>query len=209
LGSRIIVYLGNLTINLDIVKELSYYVGMQRTSFSEFACSVARTLDVVGEWWSPLILRDVFLGVTRFERIQEDLGIPRKVLAERLATMVEHGVLERTPYRDGRTRHEYHLTDKGRDFLTALIALMNWGDHWLAGNEGAPVHIIHDDCGGMVETALTCKRCGKTLEGDEVHGEPGPGARAARGTAFLGRMVGAERTAGLAMRGAGALRPKS
>lgn len=173
---------------------------MQRTSFSEFACSVARTLDVVGEWWSPLILRDVFLGVTRFERIQEDLGIPRKVLAERLATMVEHGVLERTPYQDGRTRYEYQLTDKGRDFLTALIALMNWGDRWLSGNEGPPVHVIHDGCGGMVETTLTCKCCGMTLRSGEVHGESGPGARLAKGTAFLGRIAGAERKEGFNVR---------
>lgn len=163
---------------------------MQRTSFSDFACSVARTLDVVGEWWSPLILRDIFLGVTRFERIQEDLGIPRKILAERLATMVEHGVLERSPYRDGRLRYEYHLTDKGRDFLTALIALMNWGDRWLSDQDGAPVQVLHSGCGGMVETALTCKCCGKSLSTDEVHGAPGPGARVAKGTTFLGRLAG-------------------
>lgn len=169
---------------------------MQRTSFSEFACSVARTLDVVGEWWSPLILRDVFLGVTRFEQIQEDLGIPRKVLAERLATMVAQGVLEQTPYRNGRTRYEYHLTDKGRDFLTALIALMNWGDRWLSSDGGAPIRVIHTNCGGEVETRLICKCCGKTLNSQDVRGTPGPGVRATKGTAFLGRITGAEQTQG-------------
>jgi DNA-binding HxlR family transcriptional regulator len=162
---------------------------MQRTSFSDFACSVARTLDVVGEWWSPLILRDVFLGVTRFDKIQEDLGIPRKVLAERLATLVEHGVLERTPYRDGRIRHEYHLTEKGQDFLTSLIALMNWGDRWLAGPEGLPVKTRHRECGGDVHAHLICGCCGESVANDAIHCEAGPGARASKGTAILGRIA--------------------
>ncbi len=160
---------------------------MQRTSFSDFACSVARTLDVVGEWWSPLILRDVFLGVTRFDKIQEDLGIPRKVLAARLTTLVEHGVLERIPYRDGRIRHEYHLTDKGRDFLTALIALMNWGDRWLAGTEGVPGRAVHTGCGGDMHVHLLCNGCGEEVANTDIHGEAGPGAKIGKGTAFLGR----------------------
>jgi DNA-binding HxlR family transcriptional regulator len=160
---------------------------MQRTPFSEFACSVARTLDVVGEWWSPLILRDVFLGVTRFDKIQEDLGIPRKVLAERLATLVAHGVLARIPYRDGRVRYEYHLTEKGRDFLTALVALMNWGDRWLAGPEGVPVRVVHNGCGGDVVAHLSCQLCGMEVANGDVHGEAGPGNKIGKGTAFLGR----------------------
>jgi DNA-binding HxlR family transcriptional regulator len=160
---------------------------MQRTSFSDFACSIARTLDVVGEWWSPLILRDVFLGVTRFDKIQEDLGIPRKVLAERLTTLVEQGVLDRMPYRDGRLRHEYHLTAKGRDFLTSLIALMNWGDRWMAGPEGVPVRAMHNGCGGDVQAQLVCTCCGMAVSNDAVHGQSGPGAKIGKGTAFLGR----------------------
>ncbi len=161
---------------------------MQRTSFSDFACSVARTLDVVGEWWSPLILRDAFLGVTRFDNIQKDLGIPRKVLAERLATLVEHGVLERTPYRDGRVRYEYHLTEKGRDFLTALIALMNWGDRWLTGPKGVPLNVTHSGCGGNVEAHMICKCCGEAVANDVIEGQAGPGARIGKGTAVLGRL---------------------
>jgi DNA-binding HxlR family transcriptional regulator len=184
---RIKVYLRNLWCRLDFVKELSYHLFMQRTSFSDFACSVARTLDVVGEWWSPLIMRDIFLGVTRFDRIQEDLGIPRKILAARLATLVQHGVLERVPYRDGRIRHEYHLTEKGRDFLTALIALMNWGDRWLVGPEGVPVRVVHNGCGGNVVAHLACSACCEIVANSEIHGEAGPGARIVKGTAFLGR----------------------
>jgi DNA-binding HxlR family transcriptional regulator len=160
---------------------------MQRTDFSEFACSVARTMNIVGEPWSPLILRDIFLGVTRFDKIQEDLGIPRKVLAERLSTMVDQGVLERVPYRNGRMRFEYVMTDKGRDFLTSLIALMNWGDRWQSGPEGVPVQAIHTGCGGDVEAKLICTCCGEPVNSGTVHGQAGPGARTGKGTAFLGR----------------------
>ena len=92
---------------------------MQRTNFSAMACSIARTLDVIGEPWSPLILRDVFAGIRRFDQIQADLGISRKVLTERLNHLVEHGVIERRPY-DARPRYEYHLTPKGTELVDLL-----------------------------------------------------------------------------------------
>jgi DNA-binding HxlR family transcriptional regulator len=172
---------------LAFVKELSYLVPMQRTSFSDFACSVAKTLDVVGEWWTPLILRDVFLGVTKFDLIQQDLGIPRKVLAERLTVLVDNDVLSRHAYRDGRTRYEYQLTDKGNDFITALIAMMNWGDRWLSEPNGPPLQVLHSRCGGKVEAQLVCCNCGKTVAHDGLHTESGSGARATRGTAIVSR----------------------
>ena len=162
---------------------------MQRTSFSDFSCSVARALDVVGEWWTPLILRDVFLGVTRFDAIQKDLSIPRKVLSARLAMLVQNGVLIPTPYRDGRLRNEYHLTERGHDFVTTLIALMNWGDRWIPDPRGRPLLARHDDCGGSVEARLVCTKCGVLVGSDEVHAEPGPGAQARRGTAFVARKL--------------------
>src|SRR5690349_20566588 len=100
---------------------------MQRTRFGDMACSVARTLDVVGEPWSPLILRDVWVGMTRFEQLQADLGISRKVLAERLGHLVEQGVLERRPY-DARPRYDYHLTAKGTELVEMLMVMVRWGD---------------------------------------------------------------------------------
>jgi DNA-binding HxlR family transcriptional regulator len=172
---------------LAFVKELSYLGPMQRTSFSDFACSVAKTLDVVGEWWTPLILRDVFLGVTKFDLIQQDLGIPRKVLAERLSVLIDNDVLSRHAYRDGRTRYEYQLTDKGNDFITALIAMMNWGDRWLSEPNGPPLHVLHSGCGGAVEAQLVCLNCGDTVVHDGLHTESGAGARATRGTAIVSR----------------------
>lgn len=160
---------------------------MQRTPFSDFACSVARTLDVVGEWWTPLILRDVFLGVSRFDKIQEDLSIPRKVLAARLTSLVENGVLERRPYRDGRIRHEYHMTERGRDFVTTLVALMNWGDKWIPLPAGQPIHAVHTGCGGDLEVRMICTTCGAAVTSGGVHGEAGSGALGIRGTAFVAR----------------------
>ena len=105
---------------------------MQRTNFGDMACSIARTMDVIGEPWSPLILRDVWAGLTRFDQIQADLGISRKVLTERLTHLVAQEVLERRPY-DRRPRHEYVLTDKGTELVDMLMVMVGWADKWLAG----------------------------------------------------------------------------
>src|SRR5438094_2565350 len=99
---------------------------MQRTNFGEMACSIARTLDVIGEPWSPLILRDIWVGITRFERIQADLGISRKVLAERLKWLVDNDILERREYSSRPPRHEYTLTAKGAELCDVLTALARW-----------------------------------------------------------------------------------
>ena len=99
------------------------------------ACSIARTLDVIGEPWSPLILRDVWVGMNRFDQLQADLGISRKVLTERLNHLVDHGVLERRPY-DRRPRYEYLLTAKGTELVDLLMVMAGWGDKWLAGEAG-------------------------------------------------------------------------
>src|SRR5215510_13682313 len=98
---------------------------MQRTAFGEMACSIARTLDVIGEPWSPLVLRDVWVGMNRFDQIQADLGISRKVLTERLGHLVEHGVLEKQAY-DNRPRYEYVLTEKGRELVDILMVMAGW-----------------------------------------------------------------------------------
>src|SRR5687767_5069851 len=103
---------------------------MRRTSFADMNCSIAQALEVVGEWWTLLILRDVFLGVRRFDDFQKRLGIARNVLADRLDTLVERGILERRPYQDRPPRDEYVLTEKGRDLLPVIHALREWGDRW-------------------------------------------------------------------------------
>jgi DNA-binding HxlR family transcriptional regulator len=148
---------------------------VQRTAFGEMACSIARTLDVIGEPWSPLILRDVFVGFTRFEQIQQDLGISRKVLTERLQHLVEHGVLERRPY-DRRPRYEYLLTDKGAELVDLLMVMVGWGDKWLAGTAGPPVLYRHHACDEIASVDLRCSHCGAPMHARDVDVLPGPGA---------------------------------
>ena len=126
---------------------------MQRTRFGEMACSIARTLDVIGEPWSPLILRDVWAGMRRFDHIQADLGISRKVLTERLNHLVEQGVLERLPY-DGRPRYEYHLTAKGTELVEMLMVMARWGDRWLAGEAGRPSSTVTTPAGRSARSSL-------------------------------------------------------
>src|SRR5512140_1508372 len=120
---------------------------MRRTSFAEMNCSVARTLEVIGEWWSMLVVREAFNGVRRFDDFQAHLGIARNVLATRLQSLVEHGILERRLYQDRPERYEYRLTEKGRDLYPVLITMMRWGDKWEAGAEGPPVRLTHEPCG--------------------------------------------------------------
>ncbi|HEX4815200.1 MAG TPA: helix-turn-helix domain-containing protein [Nonomuraea sp.] len=148
---------------------------MQRTRFGEMACSIARTLDVIGEPWSPLILRDVWAGVRRFDHIQADLGISRKVLTERLNHLVEQGVLKRLPY-DARPRYEYHLTAKGADLVEMLMAMARWGDRWLAGEAGPPVLYRHHACGRIGHVDPRCSHCGEPMHADDVDLLPGPGS---------------------------------
>ena len=152
-----------------------YAHAMQRTDFGAMACSIARTLDVIGEPWSPLILRDVFVGMSRFEQLQADLGISRKVLTERLNHLVEHGVLERRPY-DRRPRYEYHLTAKGTELVDVLMVMVRWGDTWLAGEAGPPVLYRHHACGEISSVDLRCAGCGAPMHADDVDLLAGPGA---------------------------------
>ncbi len=139
-------------------------------------CSVAQCLEVIGEWWSMLIVRDVFLGVRRFDDFQSRLGISRNILTARLTSLVEAGVLQKVPYQERPLRHEYHLTDRGHDLWPALTAMREWGDRW-AAPDGAPLELIHDACGEVMAITLTCRTCGEPVDHRAVHTRPGPGSR--------------------------------
>jgi DNA-binding HxlR family transcriptional regulator len=130
-------------------------------------CSVARALEIVGERWSLLVLREVFLGVRRFDAIGAATGAPRAVLADRLRALVEAGVLVRREYRDAgaRTRHEYRLTGAGRALRPALVALMQWGDRYRPMPAGPPLYIEHAGCGAAVRARLVCDE-GHVLDDD-------------------------------------------
>jgi DNA-binding HxlR family transcriptional regulator len=151
---------------------------MQRTDFGEMACSIARTLAVAGEPWSPLIMRDVWVGIRRFDDIQRDLQISRKVLTERLNALVEQGLLERRPYSERPPRHEYALTEKGSEFSDVLMAISAWGDRWTAHASGPPMRLRHHGCGELTHAEVRCAACGEALHGHEVDVLPGPGAAA-------------------------------
>jgi DNA-binding HxlR family transcriptional regulator len=127
-------------------------------SWDRSNCSVAGTLAVVGEKWSLLVLREAFLGVRRFADLQRNLGAPKAVLTDRLATLVDQGILRRVPYQaEGeRQRHEYRLTEKGIDLYPTLVALMQWGDKYLAEGTPPPLELHHRDCGAPVHLGIVC-----------------------------------------------------
>lgn len=138
-------------------------------------CSVAQCLEVVGEWWSLLIVRDAFLGVRRFDDFQARLGIARNVLNDRLHTLVDAGVFERVAYQDRPPRFEYRLTDRGRDLWPVITSMRQWGDKW-AAPDGPPLVLRHENCGQVSEAVTVCSECGEPLDPRSVRAEHGPGA---------------------------------
>lgn len=143
-------------------------------------CSVARTVAVIGDRWTLLILRDCFLGVRRFEAFQERLGISRTIIAERLKLLVDEGVLAKVAYQDRPLRHEYRLTEKGLALHPVIMAIVHWGDRFHAGEAGAPLLHRHKACGCDFHPVMTCSECGEAVGARDVETRPGPGARPAR-----------------------------
>lgn len=141
-------------------------------------CSVARTLSVVGDRWTLLVLRDCFLGVRRFDDFQARLGATSHVLADRLRKLVEAGVLDRVPYQERPPRFEYRLTEKGRDLYPVIAALVRWGDRWMAGDDGPPLELRHRPCGHRTTPELACSECGEPLDPRDLEVRPGPALRA-------------------------------
>lgn len=153
---------------------------MGRVDFSEMPCSVARTLEAIGDRWSLLIVRDAFYGLRRFDEFTADLGIARNVLADRLGKLVDQGVFDKVAYEDRPPRHEYVLTAKGRDLLGVVLAMSAWGDRWEADAGEAPVTFDHRSCGGRgITPEVTCSDCGDPLRLGDVRARPVPvsGAR--------------------------------
>lgn len=148
---------------------------MERKSFADMHCSVAQCLEVVGEWWSMLIVRDAFLGVTRFDDFQDRLGISRNILNQRLNHLVDAGVLTKVPYSERPRRYDYRLTDKGRDLWPVLTAMRQWGDQH-AAPDGPPLVMVHKGCGHEVDAVMTCSSCGEQLAARQVTARRGPGA---------------------------------
>ena len=148
---------------------------MEKKSFADMQCSVAQCLEVVGEWWTMLIVRDAFLGVTRFDGFQQRLGISRSILNQRLSRLVEEGVLTKVAYSEHPPRYDYRLTEKGQDLWPVLTALRQWGDRY-ASPEGPPLEVIHKGCGHVSDAVMVCSACGDPLDARAVRQVPGPGA---------------------------------
>lgn len=149
---------------------------MKWEALEEEPCSISRTLAVIGDRWSLLILRESFLRIRRFEEFQSRLGITRHLLADRLKKLVRYGVLRRSPYQDSPKRYEYVLTPKGLDLHPILMAVVHWGDVHMVDERGRPLLHQHKTCGKFFDPVMVCSECGEPLNAREVHTHPGPGA---------------------------------
>lgn len=150
---------------------------MYRANLAELPCSIARTLQIVGEWWTLLVLREICSGQNRFDQIHDHLGIARNILKARLDTLLDGGMVERRRYQQRPDRYEYLPTDKAIDFFPVLLALVAWGDRWTAP-DGPPVLFTHRTCGHDTTATIVCSACAAPLARDDVDFRPGPGLMA-------------------------------
>lgn len=141
-------------------------------------CSIARSLSVVGDRWTLLILRSAFLRTRRFDDFQKQIGLTRHRLTDRLTRLVELGVLEKRPYQQRPVRHEYRLTEKGRDLYPLLLALVRWGDKWMDDGRGPPVLHQHKTCGHLFHPETVCSECHAPIDPRDVTPIAGPGLAA-------------------------------
>jgi DNA-binding HxlR family transcriptional regulator len=141
---------------------------MLRRSYDDQECSLASTLEIVGERWTLLVIRDALFGLRRFDEFAESLGVARNVLSNRLQRLVENELLTRVRYQERPERFEYHLTPRGHELATAVVALMRWGDRHLGRPDGPTRLVEHHDCGTELQARLTCPHCDRAVGVDEV-----------------------------------------
>jgi len=132
-------------------------------------------MDLLGDWWTPLVLREAFYGIRRFDEFQRGLGIARNTLADRLSRLVSEGLLEKQAYQRDPVRYDYLLTEKGRDFFGVIAAMMAWGDRWLADEAGPPITVHHTACGHDAEARVVCAHCLQPLRAEDTVMRMGPG----------------------------------
>ena len=149
---------------------------MKNDAFPSQTCSVARALEIVGEWWTLLIVREAFFGARRFGEFERNLGIAKNVLSERLSKLVAYGLMERIDVPGRGNPRDYRLTDRGRDLFPVLVALMQWGDRWIAGPERSPVRLLELETGEEIAPMRVVAANGRLLSANDVRIAPGPGA---------------------------------
>ena len=153
---------------------------MRWNNLEDEACSMARTISVIGDRWTLLILRDCFLRVRRFEDFQARLGVTRPILARRLRKLVDDFVLAKVPYQQRPLRYEYRLTQKGLDLYPIVMAIVHWGDVHMSGRKGRPLLHQHLDCGKTFDPVTVCSECAEPIDPQRVHVHRGPGAASPR-----------------------------
>ena len=162
---------------------------MRQTSFANVNCSLAQSLELIGDWWTPLILRDVFVGIDKFDDLAVDLGISRNLLTSRLSDLVGYEIIKRVPYSERPPRDRYVLTEAGGELMPILAALTAWGDRWTERKNGPPMLFRHKACGHVMTPQVACSRCGKVLNATDLDAVGGPGAKAGPGTRLLAKRV--------------------
>ncbi|WP_066910253.1 winged helix-turn-helix transcriptional regulator [Millisia brevis] len=148
---------------------------MKTRSFASWPCTVARTVDILGDAWSVLILREAFYGLRRFDEFVVSLSIPRNTLTARLNALIEHGLVRKVQYQSEPVRHEYELTESGRDFFPVMVAMKTWGDKWTAHAEPLPIILRHNICGHELHATVVCDECGREVRLDDTTPHAGPG----------------------------------
>lgn len=148
---------------------------MKWSDVGDQPCSIARTLSVIGDRWTALVIRNAFLGIRRFEDFQKSMGVTRPVLTDRLNTLVEQEVLTKVPYTETGKRFEYRLTAKGLDLYPIIMSMMKWGNTWMDEGLGAPVEYTHLSCGHKFQPLLVCSACKEEINPKNVQPSPGPG----------------------------------
>jgi DNA-binding HxlR family transcriptional regulator len=145
---------------------------MSPRTYEHIDCSVARSIELIGERWTMLILRDAFYGIRRFDEFQNSLGIARNILTSRLNGLVESGIMRKVRYQDHPVRYEYRVTEKGRDLVPVITTLLAWGDKW--ESDEVPVALIHDDCGHATHAKVVCDHCSQELTAFNLRFDPIP-----------------------------------
>jgi len=141
---------------------------VKRSEIDRQRCSVARTLSVIGDAWTLLVLREAFMRTRRFDDFQRLTGAPRPILADRLRRLMEHEILERRPYGNHPDRYEYRLTEKGIDLYPTIVSLLAWGDRHMPDPDGPPVELVHKACGHVMQPEIACPECGEWLTARDV-----------------------------------------